>query len=232
MIVTIHQPEYLPYLGFFDRIEKADIFVILDDVQYQKGGFINRNKIKTSQGWQWLTVPIKEKESLRKIFQVEIDNQIAWEKNHWKAIFYNYQRAPYFKKYANFFQKVFQKKWKKIVNLDVYLIKQLLSILGIRTKLYKSSQLNVQGKGTARLVNLCQKLKAYTYLSGPGGKRYLDLTQFEEKKIKVIFQDFSHPVYPQRFEKIGFIPNLSIVDLLFNCGPKSLDIIKGYKKYQ
>lgn len=216
MIITIHQPEYLPWIGFFDRVSKADIFVILDDVQYQKNGFINRNKIKTSQGWQWLTVPVKERESMKKINEVEINNQIDWRQNHWKSLLYNYNKAPCFKKYSDFFEENYKKKWDSLADLDIYLIENIMDMLGIKTETKISSLLNIKGEATDRLVNMCKMLGVDTYLSGPGGKEYMDLDKFKKQNINVIFQEFTHPIYVQQFGE--FIPNLSIIDLLFNQG--------------
>lgn len=231
MILTGHQPEYLPWLGFFDRIYKADIFVILDDVQYQKGGFINRNKIKTSQGWQWLTVPVKERERRKKIKEVVINNQSDWGRVHWKALFYNYNKAPYFKEYADFFKGVFDKKWKLIAELDIFLLENIINILGIKRRIERSSSIKVTGEATDRLINICKALGATTYLSGPGGKEYMETERFKEENINVTFQDFVRPTYPQLFKEKGFIPYLSVIDLLFNCGPESLNIILGNKNY-
>lgn len=135
MILTVHQPEYLPYIGFFDRVSKADVFVILDNVQYQKKGFINRNKIKTSDGWQWLTIPVKQREALKKINEIEISNETNWRAKHWKALLYNYNKAPYFKKYSDFFEKVYKRNWGLLVDLNVYLIKNIIDILGLKKRL-------------------------------------------------------------------------------------------------
>ena len=227
MIVTIHQPEYLPWIGFFDRISKADIFVILDDVQYQKKGFINRNRIKTSQGWQWLTVPVKERESLKKINEKEIDNQTDWRQNHWKSLFYNYKKASYFKQYADFFEDIYKQNWNFLTDLDIYLIKNIMNMLGLKKEIRKSSLLKIEGKADDLLVNICKAVGADTYLSGPGPKDknyrdYMDLGKFKKQNINVVFQEFTHPAYIQQFDKQGFIPNLSIIDLLFNCGEKNL----------
>jgi hypothetical protein len=226
MIVTIHQPEYLPWIGFFDRIYKADTFVILDDVQYQKNAFINRNKIKTAQGWQWITVPVLERGSLKKINEVKINNQIQWGKDIWKALLYNYTKTPFFKNYADFFKNAFERKWELIADLDVYLLENMVDMIGMKRRIERSSLMKVKGKATDKLVNICKTLGADTYLSGPGGREYMDLEKFKKEGIKVIFQDFTHPEYPQQFEKEGFISHLSIVDLLFNCGKKSLEVIK------
>jgi len=231
MILIAHQPEYLPWLGFFDRIYKADIFVILDNVQYQKNGFINRNKIKTAQGWQWLTIPVKQREALKNIKEIEINNELDWKSKHWKALLYNYNKAPYFKKYFDFFEKVYKQNWRNLANLDIYLIKNIMALLGLKKEIKKSSSLSAKGKADDLLVNICKELKVDTYLSGPGGKEYMKMEKFKEENINVTFQDFVHPAYPQLFEEKGFIPYLSVVDILFNCGPESLNIILGNKNY-
>lgn len=214
MIITIHQPEYLPYLGFFERISKADAFVILDNVQYQKNAFINRNKIKTSQGWQWLTVPIKNREALRNINETEINNETNWRESHWKALLYNYKKAPYFEKYANFFEEAYKKNWNLISNLNTYLIGGILDILEIKKEIKIASDLNVKGKSDDLLIDICQKLGGDVYFSGLGGKDYMDLERFKKNNIEVIFHDFAPPIYKQQFGE--FIPNLSIIDFIFN----------------
>ncbi|MFC1630187.1 WbqC family protein [Patescibacteria group bacterium] len=229
MILTAHQPEYLSWIGFFDRIYQADIFVVLDDVQYQKGGFINRNKIKTSQGWQWLTVPVKEREGRKKINEVAINNQADWAKSHWKAMSCNYSNATHFKEHADFFKGVFDKEWEMIAELDVFLLENIMNLLGIKKRIERSSLMNVTGEATERLVNMCKELGATTYLSGPGGREYMEMEKFKEANINVIFQDFVHPTYPQLFKEKDFIPYLSIVDILFNCGSESLKTILSSK---
>lgn len=227
MIVTIHQPEYLPYIGFFQRVFGADVFVVLDDVGYQKNGFINRNKIKTSQGEQWITVPVKGRSPNLKINEVFIDNQTDWQSRQWKAISINYAKAPYFKIYSQFFEEVFNKKWEKISDLDIYLIEGLIKIFRGKTKIVRASELNAKGKGTERLINICKKLGADIYLSGPGCEGHkVNIGEFEKEKIRIKIHDLNNPEYPQLFMNNGFLSYMSIIDLLFNCGPKSLEIIK------
>lgn len=228
MTIVIHQPEYLPWLGFFDKIDKCDLFVILDHVQFQRG-FINRNKIKTPTGWQWLTVPVIHRFP-QKIIEVKINNQTNWRNQHWMALTKNYGKAPYFKNYAEFFKHTYEHEWELLVDLDIYLIRNLMKFLGLETPIEISSSLNVKGKSTEMLINICKALGGDTYLSGPGGKNYMSMKKFEEEGIKVIFQEFQYPTYPQRFEKAGFQSHMSIVDLLFNCGEKSLKVIRGAGK--
>lgn len=228
MKVVIHQPEYLPWLGFFDKINKCDLFVILDHVQFQRK-FINRNRIKTTTGWQWLTTPIIHKYHRGPINQMKIDNETGdWRDRNWRSLTCNYARAPYFKEYAGFLKDAFERDWEFLADLNIYLIENLMQVLGLKVPTERSSLLNTSGKGTELLIEICKKVKADTYLSGPGGKNYMDLERFKQENIKVEFQEFEHPVYPQRFG--DFIENLSIIDLLFNCGEKSFEIITGKNK--
>ncbi len=227
MIATIHQPEYLPWLGFFDRICKSDIFVVLDDVGYQKNGFINRNKIKTAKGGQWITVPVKGRSPNLKINEVFIDNEKKWQEQQLGLLDTNYSKAPHFRDYFPFFEDAFLKKWDKISDLDFYLIENILKFLDVKVKIAKSSDLKIEGKSAERLVNILKHFGAGTYLSGPGGKNYMDLSLFKKDGIEVVFQEFSHPKYFQQFAEKGFLPYMSVVDLLFCCGPDSKNIIKN-----
>lgn len=232
MICAIHQPQYLPWLGYFDKMRRSDVFVLLDDVQYKKNEWQNRNKIKTPQGWQWLTVPVHHTFG-EKINEVLINNATNWGKKHLHALVVNYSGAFYSKDYKDFFEGVYNKQWKYLCELNIYLIKKLSAFLGIKTRLIKSSELQVEGQKTERLVHICKKLKADTYLSGKGAREYLELNLFKSKNIKVIFQDFKHPVYPQmRWRNFGdnFQPNMSVIDLLFNCGKESLKILQKCTK--
>ncbi len=225
--LTVHQPEYLPYIGYFERLAKSDIFVVLDDVGYQKNGFINRNKIKTKDGAKWLTIPVKGRSPNLRINEVLIDESKNWGNSQFSSIASAYSKAPYFKEYSAFLKETFNKKWEKIADLDFYLIENIIKFLGINLEIIKSSDLKVQGKATERLINMCKILKADNYLSGPGNKEHqVEKEAFEKADIKVKIKDFSNPEYPQMFMNQGFLPYMSVIDLLFNCGPKSLDIIK------
>ena len=232
MILTGHQPEHLPYLGFFYKIAKADKFVLVDHVQYLQKSFQNKNRIRTapgSEGFFWLTVPVITKDSrYQKINEVEINNKTSWGKKHWKSIYLNYKNTPFFKDHQDFFEDLYSKRWKELVDLNETIIYYLVEKLGIKTPIIKSSNYNFKQKKNDLLIEMCQKLKADTYLSGQGAKDYID-----EDKLKTIglnhnFSDFKHPIYSQKYKP--FIPNLSAIDLLFNCGPKSLDIILNNKK--
>lgn len=226
-IVTIHQPEYLPYIGFFGRVASADAFVILDDVNYQKNGFINRNKIKTKFGEKWITVPVIGRSPHKKINNVLIDNSKNWGASHWGSVLAAYARTPYFDRYADFFKDAFSRKWEKISDLDIYLIENINKFLGIRAKILKSSDMDIKDVSTERLIKICQKLNAGVYISGPGNEEHqVEKDKFAKQKIAIQVGEFSGLVYRQAFPEAGFSPLMSIIDLLFNCGPKSLQIIK------
>lgn len=233
MILVAHQPEYLPYLGFFYKAGKAGKFIFVDHVQFQKEGFQNRNRIRTKpglDGWTWLTIPVVTKNKLsQKINEVEIDNSRYWAKKHWKSIYFSYKDAPFFKKYKDFFEQTYSKKWIKLADLNEAIICYLFKELDIQIPVYKSSDYNIEGQKTDMIINLCKAMKADTHLSGPGltaegGKHYVEEEKFRINGLNHIFSDFKHPVYPQQFKP--FIPNMSVIDLLFNCGQESAKIIK------
>lgn len=224
--ITIHQPEYLPYIGFFERLADADIFVVLDDVGYQKNAFMNRNKIKTNKGPKWITIPVKGRSSNLKINEVLIDNSKDWGVSQWGSIVFNYSKAPFFKDYSGFFEETFKKKWDSICELDIYLIANVINFLGFNLEIKKSSELGVGGRGTERLINICKELKADNYLSGPGNEEHqVEEDVFIKEGIKVKIRNFSNTEYPQMFMNQGFSPYMSIIDLLFNRGPQSKNII-------
>ncbi len=222
MKIAIHQPNYIPWIGYFDKMAKSDIFVLFDDVQFPRGKeFANRNRIKTPQGALWLTVPVKNKGSLLKINEIEINNDIDWNIKHQKTIKTFYTNSPFFHEYEQKFENIFLDKWTKLCDLNVELIKLIVSILKINTKLVFSSELKAEGGGTEKILNILKVLDADEYLTthGPGAQRYLDEDIFRKNSIKLLFHDFKHPVYSQLFGE--FIPNLSICDLLFNVCPSS-----------
>ncbi|MDE2216524.1 MAG: WbqC family protein [Planctomycetota bacterium] len=224
MIVAIHQPQYLPWIGYFDKIDRADVFVLLDNVQYKKNEWQNRNRIKTSQGWQWITVPVLYKYP-EKINEVKINNTVDWRKKHLNALTYNYSKAPFFEKHRRFLEKTFSTNWEFLVEINTHVIQYLINALGIDKKIVLASSLRLREGPTDRLIDICKHVQADTYLSGKDGAKYMNLDAFAQAKIKVIFQDFRHPIYPQLYEK--FEPYMSIVDLLFNHNHNSLKIIRS-----
>lgn len=226
MIVSVHQPQYLPWLGFFDKIDKSDCFVFLDNVQYKKREFQNRNKIRTKNDWIWLTVPVESKgKYTQKIKEVSLDNNSDWQKNHLKNIKIHYSHAKYFKDYIGFFEKLYAQKWLNLIDLNVHIIRFILLDLKINKDIYFESELNISGEKTERIINICKKLNADTYLSGAGGKDYLDSQAFKKESIKLVYQDFKHPEYEQCYKP--FIPFMSVIDLLLNQGKNSLSLLRG-----
>lgn len=224
-VVAIHQPQYLPYLGFFHKIAHSDVFVVLDDVQFQKGGFQNRNRIKTSESWQWLTVPVLQK-SEQLIKDVRINQEVPWQRKHWSALTTNYASATYFEDYSNNLQPILHAEWKALSDLNFALMQWVMEVLHIDTPIERSSTMGVAEEGTSRLIRICQKLNASRYLSGPGGKSYMDLDAFRQSSIDVIWQDFNSPVYQQQFPETEFVADLSVLDALFNCGPDTTKLLE------
>ena len=225
MIVSIHQPQYLPWLGYFDKVDRADAFVLLDTVQFKKNEWQNRNKIKTAQGWQWLTVPVTY-HSLQPISEVEINNRDRWQHRQRQAVLSNYRKAPFWGLLEDFFEEIFDGHWTHISNLNIHVVKRLAGLLGIETPIYVASELGTfPDDPDDRLIAIAEHFGADTYLAGSGGKNYMNLQKYVSRGIKVIFQNFKHPVYPQLFD--GFEPYMSVVDLIFNCGEKSLQVLRG-----
>lgn len=230
MILSAHQPQYIPWLGYFDKVDKSDIFVLLDNVQYKPREYQNRNKIRTKLGWMWLTMPVISKGLGRqKISQVKIDNNSPWQKKHWESLKRSYNRAPFFKEYYGFFENTYSTPWEKLIDLNAHIIKYLLKELKIETPLYYESEIGTLALATERIIELCKKLKANTYLSGIGGKDYLEEEKFSKAGIKLVYQNFSHPHYRQQYagKDNPFIPYMSTLDLLFNEGISSIDILRG-----
>lgn len=225
MIVAVHQPQYLPWLGYFDKIDKADVFVLLDTVQFKKNEWQNRNKIKTAQGWQWLTVPVLYRYP-QLIHEVTINDNVNWQHKHRQAMVSNYKRAPYYEMLEDFLEGIFSHSWQSISQLNGEVVRRLATILGIDTPIYVASDLGEFPQDPdERLIAITKHFGAGTYFAGTGGRGYMNLDTYEKHGIEVIFQDFKHPVYHQLFG--DFEPYMSVVDLIFNHGDKSLTILRG-----
>ncbi len=222
MIMGAHQPNYLPWLGFFDKMLQCDVFVISDSLQFERHDFQNRNRIKTPHGVRWLTVPVKHdgNGNLMPINEIEIANHhnLPGLKRHWETLRASYARSPYWKEHKDFFESTYQKEWTKLVDLNMHLIEGLRKFLGIDTPLVKASSLRATGQKNELIIAQCKELGADVYLSGLGAKSYLDVARFREEGIEVRFQDFQYPVYRQPHGE--FVPNLSVVDYLFCTGGK------------
>jgi len=212
-------------MGYFGLIDIADIFVFFDDVQFVERSWQRRNRIKVPPGkWIWLSVPVVKKFG-QKINEVRINNNVDWADRHWKTIKFSYKRAPFFEKYAEYFAEIYERKWEYLVDLDITIIKMICEILGLDTsKFILSSDLNVSGKKTDRLLNVLEKIGADEYVSGPAAKAYIEIEKFKERGIQLYWFEFNHPVYPQLYG--DFISHLSVIDLLFNVGDESLEVIR------
>jgi hypothetical protein len=225
--VGIHQPHYLPWLRYFEKIARSDLFVLLDDVQYEKNGFQNRNKIKTAQGWAYLTVPVK-KPLLVPINEILIDNSTPWAEKHLRAIELNYRRAPFFEQHWEALVDLYASQWELLSALNEAMLRYFLDALGINTPLLRSSELPTSGHSTDRLVDICKAVGADVYLSGAhAAGAYLNEEAFRSAGITLGLQEWEAPVYAQRFPNAGFIPDLSIIDLLLNAGRQSFDLLLG-----
>jgi hypothetical protein len=219
MICTIHQIEHLVWLGLVDKISKADVFVLADNFQFKKNYYENRNKIRTKDGWQWLTVPV-EKDNHKPINEVKIINDIKWQLKYLNTIKQNYQKSEKFNFYYLDIENIILGNWSSIGYLNERLLKLFLNWFNIKTSIIRSSELNLQhlNEGTITLLEICQKVGADTYLSGSSGKDYLNLDLFEKNNIKIVFHEFIHPIYKQQYSP--FIPGMSAIDYLFNEGNK------------
>lgn len=224
------QPGYIPWLGFFEQLFRCDIFVFLDDVQYTKNDWRNRNRIKTQQGVQWLTIPVLHKFG-QKINEALIDNKSRWQRKHLESLKAWYGKSKYFKDYFIEFERVHSKAWNYLVDIDMEITLLINKLLGISCTITRSSELQLSSDDRQlRLIEICRKLHADFFYEGQSGKRYMDAALFGSFGITVAFQDFRHPFYNQLWmREQGFISHLSIVDLLFNHGPDSLDILTGQK---
>jgi len=227
MIITIHQPEHLPWLGFFHKLDMAETYVVLDNVQYRRRYFQNRNKIRTRNGGKWISVPlIKETRDELLIKDAKIFKEdIEWRSDNLKTVYQNYCKARYFDFFWPEFREIYETDYERLVDLNIAIIKLILKKLGMSKEIIFASQLKVAGDRGDLIFDIAKTLKAKTYVSGISGKDYLDMNKFSDNGIEVIIQEFHHPVYSQLHTP--FLPCMSVIDLLFNYGPASLDVIKG-----
>lgn len=215
-IVAIHQPEYLPWLGFFKKMMNSELFVFLDDAQFTKKGWQNRNRIRTKNGIALLSIPVHA-HSYPNINEITIDNNKNWSKRHKKSILYNYAGAPYFKEFKDFIESVFEKKFECLIDLNTKIIKFIMNELDIKSKIVFSSELKISKKGSDRVLDICKAVGADYYITGTSwAQSHLVIEEFKKYNIQVEFQEFQHPTYKQFHGK--FIPEMSIIDLLFNAG--------------
>lgn len=227
MKLAIHQPQYMPWLGYFHKMAGADLFVFLDDAQFKKNEWQHRNRIRNPEGWQWLSVPNSYRFP-QAINQVKVRNETGWQQKHLKSLEMCYGKSAYYSNYIDIFKNYYEKTRDTMDSVALDSVRLLAGIIGINTSLELSSQYRFEGKSTQRLIEICRHFSADTYLAGAGGRGYMDLSLFEKEGVNVVFQEFRCPRYRQRWCKTedDFIPDLSAVDLIFNNGPESLNILK------
>ncbi|WP_046755609.1 WbqC family protein [Kordia jejudonensis] len=226
--LTIIQSNYIPWKGYFDMINRADIFVMYDEMQYTKNDWRNRNIIKTQTGTQWLTIPVKMSGKFgQKINETEVSNTI-WRKKHWKTIVQNYNKTPYFETYKDIFENLYlHSSETNLSNINCAFIKAINTILGIKTQLIKSSELEFSGNRNERLIEICQKLNATTYISGPKAKNYMEIALFNAANINIEWMDYTgYPEYHQKY--LPFEHGVTILDLIFNEGPNAYKFMKSF----
>jgi hypothetical protein len=212
MILSVHQPAYLPWLGYFDKLIRSDVFVFLDTVQYEKNSFINRNRIKTPQGMLWLTVPVKTRGHIASTLQqTEIDNSQNWRAKHLKSIYLNYRAAPRFERCYARLEALYAAEDGLLADMCFRQLQFWLKEFGIEKTLVRASSLPIESRKSDLVFDLCQHFGADYYISGALGTHYLEQDKFKEAGIEIEYQDYRHPVYPQLHGE--FMPNLGIVDL-------------------
>jgi hypothetical protein len=225
--VCVLQPGYLPWIGYFDQLSRADAFVHYDDVQYDKHGWRNRNRIKTIDGQAlWLTVPVITRGLAQPLIrEVAIDNRLPWARKHIGSLRQAYAKAPFVARYLPAIEDLLQQTWHHLSDLNLAVTQLIASWLGIQTRTVRASNLGITGDRSERLLKICHSFQATHYLTGDAAQDYLDITLFQEHGVQVEWQRYRHPVYPQI--NGPFLSQLSTLDLLFNCGPDSLAILTG-----
>lgn len=222
MIVAIHQPNYLPWLGFFHKMANSDVFVLLDNVKHSKSSFTHRNKIKVNNKEFLLSVPLKNKESL--INELILADPVNNLQKHWRLIQNGYSKSYHWNTYFEELKLIYNGNWNRLIDLNIALINFIKNQLGLKTKIVLASELmDISGEGSDRNLSICKTLGADVYLSGNGARSYNDEQSFYDAGIEIRYNNFVHPRYPQIGD--SFIPNLATLDLLFNCGPSSRSIL-------
>jgi hypothetical protein len=221
--LAVCQSNYIPWKGYFDLIRKADIFVLYDTVQYTKNDWRNRNRILTSQGVSWLTVPVRHLHLDQLINEIQIADQ-RWQTKHWRTLEQHYRRAPYFERYADDLSPLYHQEWHSLSALNESLLRTLCQLMQIGTRIVRAEDYHLTGDRNERLVQLAQQSQANRYLSGPSAMSYLDQALFTAADIEVSWMNYSdYRPYPQLHQP--FVHAVSVLDLLFNTGPDYPDYL-------
>jgi hypothetical protein len=223
MIVAIHQPHYLPWLGYLHRMAQVDLFILLDHVQFERRNYQNRSRIRNDGEAHWLTVPVLQRSQKERIVEKLIDNRDPrpWGSIHFSTLRHAYREAEHFSTYAGSLRNILEARWQNLADLDRAMLDLLRDAFDIRTPLARSSELGVDAAKSDLILKLCRAAGADALLAGFGGSRdYLDAEAFAREGVRIEWHDFKHPTYKQCGEQ-PFIPGLASIDLLFNCGPRS-----------
>ena len=224
--VVIHQPDFLPYLGFFHRLLYVDLYVVLDDVQFVRRGWHNRDKIKTRQGEKWITVTTKKERKTALINEMMLCETADFRGEHLRLFKENYGKSKYYSEIMPHIERLYDFKCERMMDFNMKSIDMLMELFDVTTDYIFSADLGIEGIKDYKTVGILKKLNVKHYLSGVGAKVFHQPELFKEAGIEVVFQDFKHPVYPQQFG--DFISYLSSIDLLFNCGiEKSREILRS-----
>ena len=224
--VVVLQPGFLPWLGFFDQMFRSDIFVYYDDVQFDKHGWRNRNRIKAASGPLWVTVPVLHSNKHgQRVLDTEIDNQQNWPRKLMAAIRQNYSKAPFAADYLPELEQTLTKSWRFLVDVDLAIVDIMCRWFEFKRPVFRSSELGIAGDKSGRLLAICQHFSASKYLSGNAAQDYLDTGLFLDAGIGVEWQNFDHPTYPQLHG--DFVPYLSALDLVLNVGSNCHSILRG-----
>lgn len=233
MILVVMQPTYLPWAGYFDLIDQSDLFMLYDDVQFEKQSWQQRNRIKTPLGKQWLTVPVYQSSAQRitDVRIVQTNTSSDWRRKHWKSLVMNYQKAPFWSSYGSLLEEAYREEWRQLAELNIHLIRRICEWLGLFPKFVRASELSYPASinKADRLIAFCKMFEADVYLSPAGSRSYLESDEpFQKNKISLVFQHYEHPEYPQLYGE--FTSHLSVLDLLMNTGPQALDIIRSGRR--
>ncbi|TNC94017.1 MAG: hypothetical protein FD119_3510 [Stygiobacter sp.] len=225
---TIHQPDFAPWLGFFDRLQMSDVYLVMDDVQFIRRGWHHRDKIKTAQDVQWLTLPIQKSGKFEQLIsETLIDESLDWRTKHLKTLQCAYGKAQWFDWTMQRLEPVYNRAGNSMMGLNMDIIHMGLEILDIPIQVKFTSELRAQGQKTDRILDILRRANVDTYISGLGARAYLDDALIEDAGIRLVWQDFPHPVYPQLHG--SFAPMLSCLDCFFNCGPDAAKVLRSKK---
>ena len=218
MTLSVHQPQYIPWLGYLHKIAHSDLFVYLDCCQYKHREFQNRNRILTANGELWLAVPVQVKGKRdQAIKDTMIDNAQAWGKSHFASLRHTYGKAPHWQEHAAFLEETLcARTWERLMDLNIAVTAYFLGCFGVATPVRLESEIGTSGESTERIIELCRKTGADCYLSGNGAKAYMDEARFPQEGLRLEYQRFVHPTYPQFNTTAAFFPYMSALDAMMN----------------